>query len=71
MDFGKGCFVDDCQGEGCVFDGYDNMVVSDCDVAIKLQKKSKGRDDCPYWLDIPETVRAKVTCPLCGHEFHT
>lgn len=66
----KGCSVDDYQVEGCVFDGYDNTGWVDCDIAIKLKKKGMGRDDCPHWQDIPETVRSKITCPSCGHEFH-
>ena len=55
-----GCFVDDRQGESCVFDAVDGDQISECDVALELSDNGKGRDGCFYW-------RAYLQCSECGH----
>ena len=56
----SGCFVDDRQGESCVFDAVGGDQISECDVALELSDNGKGRDGCFYW-------RAYLQCSECGH----
>jgi len=69
--FGEyGCYVDECEGEECVFDGEGGSRIDSCDVAIELTKASKGRNDCVYWKPIQQKqILPSHTCPKCGHQF--
>ena len=58
-----GCFVDDYEGDTCVFDEIP-LRVHDCGIASTLHANGKGRNDCPHWLQIQSdelaALRARV-----------
>ena len=56
---GYGCYIDDCDGDLCVFDSTDEWEVVDCTIAVKLQNQGKGKLDCKHWkMDELNTVKA-------------
>lgn len=55
-----GCFCDNSQADGCVFDGADGMNIEDCTVAEKLSADGKGKTDCEYW-------KKYIVCSECGN----
>jgi hypothetical protein len=44
-----GCYLEDANGEHCVFDDDDRIPLGDCVVAAKLFVENKTRKDCPYY----------------------
>ena len=64
-----GCFVDDYEGDTCVFDEIP-LRVHDCGIASTLHANGKGRNDCPHWLQIQSDELAALRARVASLEEH-
>lgn len=50
----KCCKLD--GGDYCVLDAGHGTTAHDCGIAVRLVEAGKGRNDCPFWQEVPEAA---------------